>query len=293
MFNIYLLAHIMKKISYILLMLVTIQSFSQISGNVTDNKTGLPIEFVNVWVKNTLLGTTTNKEGRFDFERAKVGDTLLISYLGYEELEFLAKTENVVELIPTSIELDEVMIIPMRNEQIEAINSYKKYSKINEFYFNGHYSLARYYEYKNEYEQNPFIKKLSLVVSSALKNKVKFKVHLIKADKDGKPSNQIMSEYYILETDKGENELTIDLTEEKLMVPKDGFFVVVDRLNLKENKLSNKLASDILQPAIGMEKEDSVKNTWLGYSGKWIAPNDLKKYTGSDKNIAINIILTD
>lgn len=283
----------MKKIGYILLMLVTIQSFSQISGNVTDNKTGLPIEFVNVWVKNTLIGTTTDVKGNFDFERAKIGDTLLISYLGYEELEFLAKTENVVELIPTSIELNEVMIIPMRNEQIKAINSYKRYSEIKEFYFNGHYSLARYYEYKKEYEQNPFIKKLSLVVSSALKNKVTFKVHLLKADKDGKPSNQILSEYYILETDKGENEITIDLTEEKLMVPKDGFFVVVDRLNLKENKLSNKLASDILQPAIGMEKEDSKKNTWLGYSGKWIAPNDLKKFTGSNKNIAINIKFTN
>lgn len=274
-------------------MLVTIQSFSQISGKVTDNKTELPIEFVNVWVKNTLIGTTTNANGSFDFERAKIDDTLLISYLGYEELEFLAKAENVIELITTSIELDEVMIIPMRNEQIKTINSYKKYSKVKEFYFNGHYSLARYYDYKKEYEQNPFIKKLSLVVSSALKNKVIFKVHLIKADRDGKPSNQILSEYYILETDKGENEITIDLMEEKLMVPKDGFFVVVDRLNLKENKLSNKLASDILQPAIGMEKEDSEKNTWLGYSGKWIAPNDLKKFTGSTKNIAINITLTN
>jgi len=283
----------MKKISYILIMLVTAQSFSQISGNVTDNKTGLPIEFVNVWVKNTLIGTTTNDKGSFNFEKAKIGDTLLISYLGYEELEFLAKTENVVELIPTSIELDEVMIIPMRNEQIKSINSYKKYRKINEFYYNGHYSLARYYEYKKEYDQNPFIKDLSLVVSSALKNKVKFKVHLIKADKDGQPSNQILSEYYILETGKGETEIIIDLTKEKLMLPKEGFFVLVDRLNLKENKLSNKLASDILQPAIGMEKEDSEKNTWLGYSGKWIAPNDLKKFTGSDKNIAINIKLTD
>lgn len=283
----------MKKISYILLLLVTAQSFGQISGNITDNKTGLPIDFVNVWVKNTLRGTTTNANGNFDFENAKVGDTLLISYLGYEELEFSAKKENLVELIPTSIELDEVMIIPMRNEQIKTINSYKKYRKIKEFYFNGHYSLARFYEYKKEYEQNPFFKKLTVVVSSALKNKVKFKVHIIKAEKDGKPSNQILSEYYILETDKGENEITVDLTEEKLMVPKDGFFVVVDRLNLKENKFSNKIASDILQPAIGMEKEDNEKNTWLGYSGKWIAPNELKRFAGSNKNIAINIELTD
>lgn len=283
----------MKKLIYILLILFTVQSFCQISGNITDRKTGHPISFVNVWVKNTLRGTTTNKNGNFNFNDAKIGDTLLVSYLGYEELEFSAKKENVIELISSSIELDEVKIFPMNNEKIATINSYQKYRKIKEFYYNGHYSLARFYEFKKEYKQNPFFKKISVVVSSALKNKVKFKVHLIKADKDGKPSNQILSEYYILETGKGENEIIIDLTEEKLMVPKDGFFVVVDRLNLKENKFSNKLASNMLQPAIGMEKEGTEKNTWLGFSGKWIAPSELKKFTGSSKNIAINIELTD
>jgi hypothetical protein len=40
--------------------------------------------------------------------------------------------------------------------------------------------------------------------------------------------------------------------------------VLIDRLNLKENKD----ASDIFQPAIEMEKIDSEKNTWLGYSRK-------------------------
>jgi len=283
----------MKKISYISLIFITFQSFSQISGKVIDGVTGLPIDFANVWVKNTLKGTTTNSNGNFNFEKAKVGDTLLISYLGYEELEFLAKPENIVELIPTSIELNEVIVIPVKNERIKTINSYEKLKKINEFYYNGHYSLARYYEYKKEYEQNQFIKKLSVVVSSALKNKVKFKIHIIKADKDGKPSNHILSEYYILETDKGKNEITIDLIHEKLIFPKQGFFVVVDRLNLKENKFSNKLASDILQPAIGIEKEDKEKNTWLSYSGKWIMPNELNKFTGTNKNIAINIELTD
>ena len=97
-------------------MLFTAQVFGQISGNITDNKTELPVDFVNVWVKNTLKGTTTDVNGNFEFQNAKVGDTLLISYLGYEELEFSAKKENVVRLTPTSIELGEVMIIPIRNE---------------------------------------------------------------------------------------------------------------------------------------------------------------------------------
>ena len=291
--NIPILARSMRKISCLILIFVATQSIAQVSGKVTDSKTGLPIDFANIWVKNTLRGTTTNANGKFDFENGEVGDTLLISYLGYEELQFSAEKENVVKLVPSLIELDEVVIMPMQNEQIKVINSYEKYKKIKEFYFNGHYSLARFYQYKNEYSQNPFIKKLSVVVNSSLKNKVKFRVHLIKADKDGKPSNNILSEYYILETEKGLNEITVDTTDEKLMFPKVGIFVVVDRLNLKENKYSNKMASDILQPAIGMEKEGEKENTWLGYSGIWITPIELQKFAGTNKNIATNIELTN
>ncbi len=283
----------MIKIKYLLLIFVSVQCFSQISGNVTDSVTELPIDYVNIWVKNTRNGTTTNSSGNFNFESGKVGDTLLISYLGYKELQFLAQKENNVELIPDEIALAEVLIIPMRNTQIKIINSYNKSNSIKEFYYNGHYSLARFYKYKKEYEQSPFINKISLVVLSALKNKVTFKVHLIKADKEGKPSDQILSEYYIITIDKGKNEITVNFSNEKLIFPKNGVFVVIDRLNLEENKFSNKLATGILQPAIGMEKENSEKNTWLGYGGKWIAPKDLKKYAGSNKNIAINIELTD
>lgn len=283
----------MKKISYLLFIFISVHSYGQISGNISDSKSKLPIDFANIWIKNTLRGTTTDANGNFYFEHANVGDTLLISYLGYQEMQFIAENENVVQLIPSSIALDEVLIIPMLNEHFKAITSYKKFKKITEYYYNGHYSLARFYAYQEEYDNTPFIKKLSIVVSSTLKNKVKFKVHLIKADKDGKPSNQILSDYYILETEKGVNEVIVDFTEEKLMFPKDGFYVVVDRLNLKENKNSNKVAVSILQPAIGMEKEDSQKNTWLGYSGKWIAPDELKAFTGSNKNMAINVELSN
>jgi hypothetical protein len=131
------------------------------------------------------------------------------------------------------------------------------------------------------------------VVDNALKNAVKFKVYVLEADKNGKPLGPLLSNYYVKESNKGTNEITIDLTEEKLRIPRNGFFVVVDRLNLDEHKFSNKLAADILQPAIGMETVDNPKNTWLGYADTWIAPEELKRFAGSNNNIAINIKLTD
>lgn len=288
-----MLAHLVRKIVFIYTLLISTSGYSQIFGKVIDSVTNTPVEFVNVWVKNTMKGTTTNSKGAFEFESAKVGDQLMISYLGYEEIEFTAKTENLIKLKPISIELAEVLIMPMKGEEQLRIDSYKKYKKIRDFYFNGHYSLARFYEYKVNYEQTPFINKVSIVVSNSLKNNAKFKMYLVKADKTGKPSKQKLSEYYILESENGQNEVSIELTEENILFPEEGFFVVVERLNLEENKFSNKIASNILQPAIGMERENSENNTWLGFSGKWITPKELIKFAGSNKNIAVNIELTN
>jgi len=54
-----------------------------VKGTIT-NDDG-PVESVNIILKGTRIGTTTNADGKFTFPRAlKAGDVLLVSYLGYE-----------------------------------------------------------------------------------------------------------------------------------------------------------------------------------------------------------------
>ena len=86
----------------------------------------------------------------------------------------------------------------------------------------------------------------------------------------------------------------MNISKEKVLFPKNGFFVVVDRLNLEENYSFNKTAKmDILQPAIGMERTEQEKNTWFGFGGKWIPPLEMKEFLGTNGNIAVNIKLTN
>ncbi|WP_298424598.1 carboxypeptidase-like regulatory domain-containing protein [uncultured Kordia sp.] len=282
----------MRRIQFILIIFISNLSFSQISGNLTNSKTGAPIVFANVWVKNSLKGSTTDGDGNFELEKGKVGDTLLVSYLGYEKIEFLAKKRNIIKLDPQEIQLDEVVITKAKNTKTISLSSYKDYNDINMFYLNGHYSFARFYEYKKEYKQNTFVKKISLVTASSLE-KVKFRVHLIEADKDGNPTDRRLSSYIILETNSGKNEITIDVSDKELLFPENGLFIVVDRLNLKQNIFNSKYMSNVLEPGIGMEKRSKEKNTWLSYGGKWIQPKQLKKFAKKNKNIALNIELSN
>lgn len=285
------LPHSMRLVILSLICLTWLQGFGQISGNVSDALTGDPIPYVNVWIKNTAIGGTTGIQGQFYIDQGKVGDTLLITNLGYLDLILIAEPENLISLVPHEIELSEVVIRPMRKEIKREIRTYDKYSRLSDFYYNGHYSLARYFPYSEAYAKYPFIQKITLVTTSALKD-VKFKVYLLNADENGYPTARALSDYHVMVSGKGKSEITIDFQNERILLPKSGFFVIVDRLNLEENKFSNKLAKDILQPAIGMENYEQPMQTWMTFGGRWLTPEELSKNPGW-KNIAVNVELSD
>ncbi|MCM4174010.1 carboxypeptidase-like regulatory domain-containing protein [Arenibacter sp. TNZ] len=282
----------MKKYSSLLLILVSLQCFCQITGKVVDKETGLPISYVNIWIEKSWLGTTSDENGVFYMKKGQIGDTLLVSHLGYQELQTQVELTNEILLNPSEIELEEVIILPVQNNKNINIKSYNHYKKIREFNNFEHQACARFFEYDEEYAETPFIKQISLAVITPLTGKQMFRVYLMKVGIDGKPSNQLFSEYKTLEV-YGDGEINVNYIDEKLIFPKEGFFVVFDILNLKENIYTNKLGHEILCPAIGMEYKVQKKNTWLNYHGKWIDPIERKDKSNEDGNVAINIELSN
>jgi len=292
--NLIKLEYRLKSAFTILFVLLFYSVTGQISGIVTNDSDGQPIPLVNVWVKNTRIGATTGKNGEFVVNGAKIGDSILVSSLGYSTVEFLANEQNIVALKPEVNELEEVVVIPVKNSEMLSILSFKKTKKNRNWYNNGHYSLARFYKYKTEYKNTPFLNQISLITLNSKKENVIFRIRLVTVGLNGEPSESGLTDNIILESKKGVNDVLLDLVEEKILFPKKGFFVVIDRLNIKENKSFNKNANmDILQPAIGMELTDQEKNTWFGFGGRWIPPTEMKDFLGANGNIAINVKLTN
>ena len=61
-------------------------------GKVIDKYSNAALEFANVYIEGTEQGSTTNKDGSFQFEISpQSNDTLVISYVGYESQKVLAK----------------------------------------------------------------------------------------------------------------------------------------------------------------------------------------------------------
>ncbi len=100
---------------FIVLLLLPITIFAQqtISGTVTEKSTGVGLPGVDVIIKGTTRGTSTDFDGNYSLDNVNEGDVLSFSFMGYETVEIVVATGNKidVELEEGSESLDEIIII--------------------------------------------------------------------------------------------------------------------------------------------------------------------------------------
>ena len=106
-----------------------------IYGTVTDAKTGIPLIGVNVQVKNTLLGTTTDLSGKFEIKNIQIGTyDIAFLFIGYQSVvKQVEVKEDVTDTIrillnESAIGLEEVTVQGLRpisaasSKEIRAID---------------------------------------------------------------------------------------------------------------------------------------------------------------------------
>jgi hypothetical protein len=87
---------------------ITFSLSAQIKGVVKDSISGEPIPYVNIWVENEAIGTTSETDGSFTLE-IKGEKILVFSALGYETKRITSNIQTVV-LKPKVMELKEVIV---------------------------------------------------------------------------------------------------------------------------------------------------------------------------------------
>ena len=100
---------------FIVLLVLPLITFAQqtISGTVTEKSTGSSLPGVDVIIKGTIRGTSTDFDGNYSLDDLNEGDVLSFSFLGYETVEIVVASSNTinVELEEGQEALDEVVII--------------------------------------------------------------------------------------------------------------------------------------------------------------------------------------
>ncbi len=109
-------------------------STKAITGNVTDEATGKPIEGASVKIKNSTIGTTTDENGNFSLRAPSSESVITITYVGFKVYESkVGNTASIqIKLAPTENNMDDVVVVGYYTERKSRINSAIETVKMSE-----------------------------------------------------------------------------------------------------------------------------------------------------------------
>jgi TonB-linked SusC/RagA family outer membrane protein len=96
-----------------------------ITGIVTDAKQGDGLPGVNIILKGTSTGTSTNKDGRYILSLPDADGTLVFSYIGFtkQEIPVQGRSQIDVRLVEEAKALSEVVVIGYSTKQLSQLSS--------------------------------------------------------------------------------------------------------------------------------------------------------------------------
>ena len=229
-------------LKYLFFILFSLSFFAQTKGVVVD-ESGKPIPYVNIWVENENIGTTSEENGEFSIA-ASANKNLIFSILGFEKKILKASEVSNVIMKAVSFQLDEVVIarhFETKKIEIGSINN-----SVLEAFDNGPRIDVKFFPYETAYKKIKFIKKVSILTDSRIDNAT-VKIHFYKADANGFPGEELLTKDYIVTIQKGVVRNGFDLTELNLKMPKTGLFIGFEKLLISKNKLEKTIVNSNTQ----------------------------------------------
>ncbi len=297
----------MKKLLTITILLISNLSFSQLKAVIINSETKEKIPYVNIWIENENIGTTSNENGEFIIDNSK-GEILILSSLGYEtERIDLSNIPSKIFLVPKMLELDEVIISTKKEKKEKIIGTFDN-EDISHYYAsdNNPEIKARLFPFDSTYVETPYLKTIKLSIYSEVRN-ARFNIRLYSVGVNGEPEKPIHEKNIIGTVKKGTENVKLDLADLYISFPKNGLFVSYEWLIIKENELklsfpikdSKKRIDRVLyEPKVGLLRISENTKSWIYKNGKWkktekFKGDSPKPYLDNYGILAIELKLTD
>lgn len=295
-----------EKRFFLALILITCSISAQIKGVVQDSLTGKPIPYVNIWVENENIGTTSEENGTFFINTTANGKKLIFSTVGYEKKIINASAASEVNLKQAAYLLNEVVISKSIGTKETEIGNLKGKSSYSYGCGVKPWIVANYYPSTDQTEKHPFLKLIQFRTKSDI-NKAKLILHCYQVNKDGTPGNDLLSENCIVEVNKGTTINTINIEKYGLKFPENGIFIAIEWMIIEENKYFHSYyleGSKEKHKGISYEPKlctffSETGIIWKFSSGQWKKSNvigdlpNLKKYQSTYANLAVTLTLTN
>src|SRR5690625_4088306 len=94
-----------------------------VRGTVTDGQNGETLPGVNIMVKGTTIGTSTDQNGNYELDAPSYQDTLVVSFVGYQSWEepINGRQELNIALQPQAIAGEELVVVGYGTQQKSSL----------------------------------------------------------------------------------------------------------------------------------------------------------------------------
>lgn len=224
-----------------------------IKGVVLDgNRHVLP--FTNIVSLNRNIGTITNDQGQFSLENIANDDSVKISNIAYYSKVLTVKElkENDTIMLTENVrQLDEIILQNLSKYKTETELGFYNYISHGEFKLMPGNQLAIFIE--NKQGKEGWIKGISFKVKEFGKCKNSMRIRILKMDSvKFMPSADILDENAIIKSSELKKANYIDLSNYKIILPKEGVFIILEWLypdkDCDKNSYTS-IASNLLEPS--------------------------------------------
>lgn len=230
------------KFSILLLLFLSHIGFSQniLEGRIINSSTTKPVEYANVYNLNSELGTYSKLDGRFNLKYYNRSDKIVISCVGYKNLNInldsLLQLEKIeVQLIPITIELKPFIVSSELTYTEIGYHKYKHNANLSSKILGIEYATLI------KDSGNSEKKIVEIILSKVKKSKGKIRLHLYQVDEKGIPSTDLIPSSLIIETKdyNKQKEIVIDISEFNISLAKDGVFIGIEWIETVGNNEKN------------------------------------------------------
>ncbi|MFN3752786.1 carboxypeptidase-like regulatory domain-containing protein [Flavobacterium sp.] len=205
---------------------------NEVKGVVKDSLSGQPISYVNIWVENENIATTSEEDGTFSIN-VSGNKNLIFSALGYEKKTVKASKSGEVFLNSKAFDLDEVVISNSIDTKRIVIGQTE--NTIAQAFDNGPRIDVKYFPYSQAYKKTRYIKKVTLSTDSRIEDAT-IRIRFYHVDANGFPGEEMLKKDLIVSVKNGTKSNKIDLSDYNLVMPKNGLFVGFEKLMIEKNK---------------------------------------------------------
>ena len=227
----------LKYFSTIFFLLISFFSFGQNSytGKIIDASTNEFLSYVNIGIVGKNVGTVSDLDGNFEIPLEDIydKDTLRISMIGYESLEYIvgdfkeqiAKNTDIL-LTPQITDLQEVIISSTKFTKEKVLGNTTTSQAMRGGFETD--KLGNEVGLVIKIKKSPsYIKSFHASIVDNNYGKVKFRLNFYDLDKKKMPNKSLLKENILVTTEMKNGILSIDLSEYYIIV-EDDFFVSLE-----------------------------------------------------------------